>query len=249
MKHLKSYNESLFSVRKEGIIKLCKKYAISNYIINDDLSVDINGDVSLDNLDKIHNVDYIPLNFNHVSGNFDISYNSLASLKGCPKYVGGNFNCAYNDLTSLEFGPLYVGGDYSAVENHLVTLDYLPNSCTELFISNNFITNVSSQQISKIDIGYFDGIGYNPFDIFMDVIMKFLNIEINQKTYLEIVDKLEEFEVIKENTIIDMISLNSLFDYYNIPFTLTKVKLINAYNKRCGGANNPESFKLHYEIH
>lgn len=246
MKYLKSYNESLFSVRKEGINKLCKQYAISNYTINDDLTVDVNGDVNLykDYVYWLDNnkIDYLPLQFNKISGSFIIDQLNLKSLKGCPNYVGGVFNCSHNELESLEFGPKYVESGYYASHNNLTTLKHIEGITTNtLDVNINFITNINKEQIKFINLNEFGGIGYNPFQIFIEILQEkkifgdesFNDWYSNSETkieYLKLVDKLEEFEVIKNDNIIDMISLNSLFDYYNIPFDINEEYIESKYN-------------------
>jgi hypothetical protein len=98
---------------------ICKKYNIENYTINDDGSIDVNGDVFLYNC----NITELPLRFNKVSGDFDCSWNRLTSLKGGPRWVGGSFSCQYNQLPSLEFSPDYVDGWFDCSDN-LLTDNY-----------------------------------------------------------------------------------------------------------------------------
>jgi hypothetical protein len=100
------------------IDEICRKYGITNYIINDDGTIDVNGNVWLNNRDLVE----FPLTFNRVSGYFNCGSNELTSLKGCPKWVGGYFSCGGNRLTSLEFSPEYVGDDFNCSYNELTTL-------------------------------------------------------------------------------------------------------------------------------
>ena len=95
---------------------ICKKYNITNYTINPDGSIDVNGDVDLIN----KGLTELPLRFNKVSGYFDCDGNQLTSLKGSPKWVGDWFSCILNKLTSLDFGPDYVGDDFFCGENDLI---------------------------------------------------------------------------------------------------------------------------------
>ena len=99
----------------ETIHDICKRYNITNYTINGDGSIDVNGDVDLYNC----NLTELPLVFNKVSGWFDCGKNRLTSLKGSPKWVGGSFACSNNRLTSLEFCPDYVGNWFSCESNQL----------------------------------------------------------------------------------------------------------------------------------
>jgi hypothetical protein len=100
------------------IEEICEKYNIKNYTINDDGSIDVNGDVYLYNC----NLTELPLVFNKVSGWFDCSNNRLTNLKGSPRWVGSSFYCYYNKLTSLEFSPDYVGGFFDCKYNDLTDL-------------------------------------------------------------------------------------------------------------------------------
>ena len=82
---------------------------IKNYTINDDLTVDVNGDVYL----SFNNLTSIPVQFGKVNGYFSCHNNQLISLAGCPSSVGDGFYCFDNNLlTSLKGCPSSVGGDF-----------------------------------------------------------------------------------------------------------------------------------------
>ncbi len=117
---------------------ICKRYGITNYIINDDGSIDVNGDVSL----SYDGLTELPLRFNRVTGYFNCGNNKLTSLKGSPRWVGGWFSCIYNDLTSLEFSPDYVGGDFSCIYNKLTD-----NYC-EAEIGGYFFTDLKQDGLT-----------------------------------------------------------------------------------------------------
>lgn len=103
-------------LRNKEIQYLCTKYGISNYTINLDGSIDVNGDVYLSN----KKLKKIPLKFNKVSGNFYCSNNSLISLKNCPIEVGGNFDVEYNFLSSLDGCTKNIGGLIFVIEGNLL---------------------------------------------------------------------------------------------------------------------------------
>ena len=94
---------------------ICKKYNITNYTINSDGSIDVAGDVWINNKELTE----LPLTFNKVTGYFDCGENSLTTLKGCPRWVGSWFNCGCNKLRSLEFSPDYVGSNFYCDDNDL----------------------------------------------------------------------------------------------------------------------------------
>jgi len=150
MKHIKPYkifesNSPKFPTTREEVIQVCKKYKIIDYTINDDLSIDVDGNVRLASID----LEYLPLRFNYVSGsfycyknelktleggpqtvggNFQCYYNSLETLKGCPQTVDGDFDCNRNKLKTLEGGPQTVGGNFQCYYNRLKTLEGSPQT-------------------------------------------------------------------------------------------------------------------------
>lgn len=102
-----------------SIKNICDKYNITNYTMNDDGSIDVNGDVNLSS----RNLTKLPLKFRNVSGDFNCSSNKkLISLEGSPIFVGGNFNCTCCSLKSLQYGPTIVGDDYLCSHNQLSDL-------------------------------------------------------------------------------------------------------------------------------
>ena len=116
--------ENIKDVPLTYIHGVCSKYDIKKYTINDDYSIDVDGDVvniSNGTLTKI------PLKFNIVSGFFNCSLNQLTTLEGCPRSVN-HFNCSFNKLTTLEGGPESVGGDFHCGDNKLTTLLGSPKS-------------------------------------------------------------------------------------------------------------------------
>jgi len=158
MRYIKKYSES----KTHNEIKvLCDKYDIENYTINEDGSIDVDGDVSLHG----NRLKELPLTFNKVSGDFNISINKLTSLEGAPKYVGVDFRCVSNKLTSLKYCPKYVGSNFNCVDNFITSLDSYPDyvggifSCTDnpiSYIYRNFIKSVDNIELFnefKIIIG------------------------------------------------------------------------------------------------
>ncbi len=120
MRYIKEYK--LFESRSD-IESILKRYKITNYTINDDGTVDVDGDVNLANI--LVGLSNIPINFRNVSGDFWCSNNGLTSLVGCPKILGGDFYCADNRLNSLEHCPKSVGGNkFDCAYNDLVSLEY-----------------------------------------------------------------------------------------------------------------------------
>ena len=118
---------------------ICEKYGIKNYTINDDGSIDVNGDVYL----SFKDLTELPLTFNKVTGWFDCSYNNLTTLKGCPRWVGSSFICSYNNLTSLEFSPDYVGSNFWCQYNKLT------NNYCDTEIGSKFYTSLKKDGLTE----------------------------------------------------------------------------------------------------
>jgi len=128
MKHIKPYkifeSTSLnFPTTREEVIEVCNRYRINNYTINDDLSIDVEGHVNL----AYKNLEYLPLRFNYVSGDFSCYDNKLKTLEGCPQTVSGSFDCSNNKLESLEGCPQTVDGNFDCYRNKLITLEGSPS--------------------------------------------------------------------------------------------------------------------------
>jgi hypothetical protein len=111
---------------KEKIKEWLDNYNIINYTINDDLTVDIDGDVRLYH----QSLREFPIQFGIVKGNFVFGRNKITSLKGCPHTVYGEFDCSNNQLLNLEHCPRLVYGDFYLHGNKVTLLDHTPNVVT-----------------------------------------------------------------------------------------------------------------------
>ena len=206
MKHLKLYE--LFSEKE--IYQMCiHHYDIRDYTINKDNSIDVYGNVHLDN----NELTELPLKFNNIYGNFYCYNNRLVSLKNSPKYVW-EFNCGNNKLTSLEEGPKnakgyfecrnnkltslkgcpeYIGGGFSFTNNYIKSFEYFPKYVGgNIYCDNNPIFEIwiLFMDLSKIEL-------FNDMDIIQDgiVILDRLNYfleEIGRPT----VESLKEYKYI-----------------------------------------------------
>src|ERR1035437_3927785 len=116
LNELNSFNQTKDPLSSLGVgqIHLIRswldKMGVEDYTINDDLTIDVNGNVDLSHQNFVGFPSYI--RFNKVGGGFWCSYNQLTSLVGCPSQVGGSFYCSYNQLTSLVGCPSKVGGGF-----------------------------------------------------------------------------------------------------------------------------------------
>lgn len=117
---------------KDNIITFMDEYNIDNYIINDDMTVDINGDIDISGNDIID----FPFKFNRVIGDFDCSNNLLTSLKNIPNYISGSCYLFENNLTSIDFMP-EIGDNLSLSFNYLTSLKGCPKRVNGSFYCGN----------------------------------------------------------------------------------------------------------------
>ena len=128
MKHLRIFE--IFT----NIDSICKKYDITNYTINPDGSIDVDGHVDFSK----KGLKSIPLKFGKVSGSFYCYNNNLTSLEGSPTHVSGSFNCYNNNLTSLEGGPDEMG-DFNCDNNPITPLYKVFNDYKKFILSLDYL--------------------------------------------------------------------------------------------------------------
>ena len=115
---------------KNEIQQWLKNNNISDYTINEDLTVDVYETVDL----RSRNLTEIPIQFGIVKKDFNCYINKLESLKGCPVDVGGNFLCSGNRLTSLEHSPQSINGHFACGDNKLTNLKDGPKYVAENYV-------------------------------------------------------------------------------------------------------------------
>jgi len=125
------------------IAEWLKTHNTYKFIINDDLSIDVNSNCTI-NLKDSENILPDFIQFNIINGFFNCSSNNMISLKGCPREVKGSFNCECNKLKSLEFGPSIVGKNFNCYNNKLKSLKGAP-----AIINGEF--NCNFNDISTLD--------------------------------------------------------------------------------------------------
>jgi hypothetical protein len=76
-------------------------------VINDDLTIDVNGSISLNGV-GIFKLPYY-IQFRNVEGDFMINHNNLKNLVGCPYYIRDNFYINGNPIKSLKGFPKKIG--------------------------------------------------------------------------------------------------------------------------------------------
>lgn len=201
MKYLKLY-ESF-----NEIDAICKKYGIKNYTINSDGSIDVDGNVNLNN----KGLKKLPLKFGKVTGTFYCSNNQLTSLEGSPQYVGGSFYCSFNRLTSLQGCPESVGDRFDCSHNQLTSLVGSPRSVSGYFnCCNNQLRSLEHFPQVGGDIYLYDNPVDNIWQLFKD------------KDKIEL---LNDYDVIRGNSII-IDRLNEFLQEIGKP----PVKSVEGYN-------------------
>ena len=200
-------------VTKEELIKeikeACEQYGIKNYVVNDDLTIDVDGPVYIINT----GISKLPFKFNIVKGEFvchhnrlttlegspkqvingafHCEYNRLENLKGSPKSVDYMFNCSNNYLTSLEGGPEYVGSSFNCMTNELTNLKHSPKK-----VGSGFFC----QYNDILDLDEFDC----EVGMYLNFIENPINFLFNNKIDIkpDMIDSFKTFRVIKEGKVI-----------------------------------------------
>jgi hypothetical protein len=143
---------------KHLIKKWLDEYNITSYIINDDdLTIDVEGDVYV----NYKNIKKLPeyIQFNHIKGSFTMYECGLTTLKGFPKIVDYYFTCGSNKLTTLKYGPekvffdrsgLIEGHGYAANNNKLTSLEGLPKSINGTLWVHGNTKKFSVEEITRI---------------------------------------------------------------------------------------------------
>ncbi len=126
------YNPTKLSAIKRLQLPFVGNLKRSKYFEHSDGSISV-----FDAIDYTHyGLNYIPYEFRYVVGGFDISYNDLQSLRGCPMYIQGTFDCCYNKLESLEGSPIVSRTNYIS-GNRFKDLKYIPISTINNYIYDN----------------------------------------------------------------------------------------------------------------
>ena len=110
----------------------------SGWIINDDLTVDVEGHA------RIYNVRRLPIQLRYVEGNLVFFQCKLTTLKGCPASVKGNFDCSRNELKSVLHMPTHVGGKLNFSHNQIANLQHLAKTVgADIDCSHNQLTSIA----------------------------------------------------------------------------------------------------------
>ena len=188
----------------DEITKWLRKYEIKKFTILKDNSVNVHEDVRLSN--KLANLLKLPLNFNIVEGDFDISDNELTSLEGSPKKVTGSFMAHKNEIFSLKGGPKEVGASFIILHNNISSLEHSPTLVKEDFICshnplksldglNNILGYVFTEvYIPNIKCQKYDYKGITTYKYPADSVIEYLD-----KEYISLTEEEKAFEETRKN--------------------------------------------------
>jgi hypothetical protein len=197
----------------EYIHYLCRKYAIDDYIINEDGCIDVDGNVDL----KSYDLTKIPLKFRNVSGYFSCDFNKLTSLENSPILTGGYFSCDSNKLTNLEGSPKEVGRSFYCSENQLTSFEGISNVRGEYIycFSNNLrdVKGIKDGWRGRLDI-----IGSPVHEIFK---------LFSKERWDEVVEYLNEYDVIRDGKVVVLQALEQV--YYEMDLDYPEIEYIEGY--------------------
>jgi hypothetical protein len=135
-------NDPLVSLgvgQKALIEKWLDEMGVTNYTINDDLTIDVKDSVNLDGRLLKNKLTQFPeyIQFNIVYAYFEIQHNNFITLRGCPYIVKGYFSCCDNELYSLEYAPKKCG-EFWCINNKIrFTKEYVSSLCD---VRNRIVT-------------------------------------------------------------------------------------------------------------
>ena len=104
---------------REQIEQWLAYHDITKYTINENLVVDVAGNVILYNKQLTE----LPFQFGTVTGSFYLHSNFLTSLQHCPTTVGRDFYCSNNKLTSLQYCPTTISGCFYCSNNPFIVTE------------------------------------------------------------------------------------------------------------------------------
>lgn len=191
----------------------CPDNQISNI---EDCTKEIGGNLVLDN-NRITSL--IPIKdviFSGYRSLLGVNNNLLISLEGCPKVY--HLDCSNNQIDNLDHLP--DGLMHLKISNNKLTnIDNLPYSLYSIELENNLITTISSNlrdMIINNKIRLYQLKGNPIHGLFLKLYMRFSFP--TTESIVEVIDRIEEFEVIKDNNRLDLISLRSLLEFYDKDF-------------------------------
>jgi hypothetical protein len=229
------YNQFINESNQEDIDSICQKYRIKNYTINQDGTIDVDGNVYL----SFKKLNKLPLKFRNVSGNFYCYNNQLTSLEGSPQSVGGGFFCEINKLTTLEGAPKSVGGCFYCYQNQLTTLEGSPQSVGgDFYCSINKLTTLEGAPKSvgytfyceknklKDVYGIKEGFRFGDFFIGENPVEEIFKL-FPKDRWNEVIEFLNEYQVIRDGKYVVLQAFEQVF--YEMELDYPQIEYIKGY--------------------
>ncbi len=117
---------------EKEIHDICKIHNITNYTINPDGSIDVDGSVDLFSKD----INKLPIKFNIINGNVIYSFNNLTSLENFPNEIIGDLYLGYNNINNF-IGIPKVSGHIYCNNNPLTSLEGYSGDYDKLIFDYN----------------------------------------------------------------------------------------------------------------
>jgi hypothetical protein len=157
-KEIVKENVNQFFTTRRDVENYVRKLRIRDYTINNDLTVDVDGDVDIGKNRLNFEIEKLPIKFGYVSGHFDITHHKLTTLEGCPREVGESFDCSDNELTTLIGSPREVGKVFWCLRNKLTSLEGAPREIGGILYaqSNKFTEEPDHSFIKSYDVKWKD---------------------------------------------------------------------------------------------
>lgn len=106
------------------------KYGVKGYSINGDMTVSLDGPLSLD--DK--GLEEIPVKFSEIVGSIDVTTNKLKRIDWAPAKVNGDFDAWDNEIETLMGGPTEIEQSMDVDGNKLTDLHGAPKKVGKCFV-------------------------------------------------------------------------------------------------------------------
>ncbi len=198
------------------IFNNARKLGIKNFSINEDGSIDVNGDVNLNG----KNLKEIPIKFNKVNGDFVISNNyHLRSLVNCPIEVTGVFDCSHCLMESIHDCPTKSVGHFNCRLNKLKSLVGSPKSNGYFICSNNNLKSfvgIQNEVYGLLDcknnnLKTFEG--FPELVVSLNIINNFVDEIYCMNPCFDFIEMLNEYGVINKNgREVSLMRLNQAFE-------------------------------------
>jgi len=233
-------------VNKRQIERFCEKQRIVRYEITNDFMIDVDGDVDLSDSLETDEIPYkfgiVTGYFNcsrngltslkncpdEVGGDFDFSENRVTNFEFAPKKVGEsmdgtqNLLSSFNNIPEVEHNTQLAYNKFKSVGDLNLSL-YDRYGGKYLSLHKNPITYLTVDEYLALDTDDIGGLDEFPITTFLSFLFQIFN-DINRVlqeedvkfNFPQILERIIEFEVIKDIDKIDILSMESMFEFFDI---------------------------------